>query len=878
MTLPLDEARKRDEIISLADSQILRFIDEINDQTDADAQAKQIAKEIRHLKRQPTSRIARSQIRSLYTSLDSLQFKKDYISLIIDRTSDYHRALKGFKINDVEYVRLLGTNGGVKNSTIVFVSKFIAPELKRRIENGRDESVEFVPAKLEAYKSLVCSGSIPISHPNGVLVVSDCKTTFKDNYIEISDANSDEPEMKIVENADVELEDSDGYGLMLPSRARLWAQDLGETYLPSGICVRNAWTKGMLFTFDFHAFADRVAGNYFVKDIWGDEVDIRTVDVILTASMLKLWASYKSWGEYWEDCIKNQYTFSATKICPEKLENERNLNYQFIQTFGLTDDDIEELCAPTIREVRDVLGGDYRKSILFLKGMFLREDSVEHLDCDYAKALMIEPEMINDPYVRSRLKSMLRKRMTESKYGVLKVNGNFAIVSGDPYSLCQSVFDMPVTGLLKSGEIYHRYWLDKKVDTVLGFRAPMTSHNNIRKLKVTTDDEMDEWYQYMTTCIVLNSWDMTCHACNGMDKDSDMLLTTDNPVLLRRMVPSLAIQCVQQNAKKMVPTEADFVRANIGSFGDQIGSITNRITTMIEVQARYPKDSKEYEVLDYRVKCGQLLQQNQIDAGKGIIAKPMPKHWYDRKSATATGDPMLSKIVAHKKPYFMRYRYSDVGRQYSKFIFDTTNKCLREFGGTVEDLLLRTSLSPEEESFISYYRKCLPVGVAPCTMNRICWHMESAFGENDQCLPDAPFNSEILKSGTPYSDEVCAEIKCVYNDYTRYMRDMATESENRRISDREDLHMRYAVAKADFIRRCATICPNEYELCDILVDICYTTNTSKEFAWSVCGETMLKNLLACNGYAIAFPVADEFGDIFFSGNRFSMQYKIMGDD
>lgn len=161
----------------------------------------------------------------------------------------------------------------------------------------------------------------------------DCKTKFTDNYIEINDEYSDEPEMKIVENAEVELEDSDGYGLMLPSRAQQWAIELGETYLPSGICVRNSWTKGMLFTFDFHAFAERVAGNYVVKDIWGNDVDIRAVDVILTASMLKLWDSYSSWDDYWGNCLKNKYTFSATKICPEKLENERNLNYQFIQTF-----------------------------------------------------------------------------------------------------------------------------------------------------------------------------------------------------------------------------------------------------------------------------------------------------------------------------------------------------------------------------------------------------------------------------------------------------------------------------------------------------------------------------------------------------------------
>lgn len=36
LTLPIDEARRNDEVISLADSQVLRWIDELNGITDAD--------------------------------------------------------------------------------------------------------------------------------------------------------------------------------------------------------------------------------------------------------------------------------------------------------------------------------------------------------------------------------------------------------------------------------------------------------------------------------------------------------------------------------------------------------------------------------------------------------------------------------------------------------------------------------------------------------------------------------------------------------------------------------------------------------------------------------------------------------------------------
>ena len=50
LTLPIEEARKNDEVISLASSQTLRWIDSINDIQDADSQAKAIKKEIKTLR------------------------------------------------------------------------------------------------------------------------------------------------------------------------------------------------------------------------------------------------------------------------------------------------------------------------------------------------------------------------------------------------------------------------------------------------------------------------------------------------------------------------------------------------------------------------------------------------------------------------------------------------------------------------------------------------------------------------------------------------------------------------------------------------------------------------------------------------------------
>lgn len=613
LTLTINQARENKELIALSESQIMRFIDELNNITNPEIHIADIKLQIKKLKLEKNLAYSRPKIKKLYEELDKYQFKKDYVCVVIDNNKDYMKIYKnGFKINGITYRRLLGTTGGVKNNTIVFVNEQLLPELKRRIDNGRDLSKEFTPAKLEAYNALVCSSSTPVSMPNGVIVVHDCITHFKSDVIELDDTGLDQPSMKYIKDKDIELNDSDGYGLAYPPLMERWGEEIGEDFMLPGCVIRNSFCKGAIFPVDFQKFA-REHNVETITDVWGNTYDIDKVELILTESMLKLWDSYSSIEDYLKNCEKNHYTFAITKSSEEELENVRTMNYQFLQSYDFTDEQINELIAPTVTEIKDILSDDYRKTILYTKGIGLNEKNIQHLDNSFATALMIEPKMMNDPYVKTQLYTMIRKRIDDAKVGVLKVPANYSLVSGDPYSLCQSMFGLEVTGLLKAGQVYSKYWIDKSVDKIVSFRAPMTSHNNIRLLNVVHNSEMDEFYKYMTTPTIFNSWDTCADAMNGFDKDGDCVINTSFPLLVNNTIELPAVVCVQRKAPKCVPTEDDIMQSNINSFGNAVGEVTNKITSMFEVQARYEKDSREYRMLDYRIKCGQLYQQNQID-------------------------------------------------------------------------------------------------------------------------------------------------------------------------------------------------------------------------------------------------------------------------
>lgn len=871
-------------MISLADSQVLRWLDELNGIEDAEIRAREIKTEIRMLRKEPNSVKSRKRIKTLYEQLDAVQFKPDYLCVIIDREKDYRRACNGFSINGIEYQRLLGTNGGVKNETIVFISNRHADEIKRRIDNGRDLEKELVPAKLEAYKALTCSASIPVSMPNGVLVVNDCETEFLSDIIYLNDENDGEPLMEERKQVPIKLDESDGYGLMLPSLSKRWSEELGLDYMVSGVNTRFSWEKGMVFTFDFVDFAEKVADSYIVKDAWGNDVDVRTVELILTTSMLKLWDSYESSDAYIENCLSNGYTFGIAKACPKELEQERTLNYQFIQSYDFSDDDIEQLIKPTMDEIKDVLYADVAKTILFLKGAGLNENNIGRLNNDYAKALMVDPRMIDDPYVQNAVYQMIKNRINEAKVGVLNVHGNYSIVCGDPYALCQSVFGLPVTGLLSAGEIYNKYWCDQGSERLACYRAPMTCHNNIRLVHPHRSDDASYWYQYMTTCTLFNAWDTAAHALNGMDKDGDLVMLTDNAVLVNNLKELPALMCVQRKAQKKIVCEEDAIQSNIDSFGDDIGKTTNWITSMFDVQAQFDKDSDEYKELDYRIKCGQLFQQNAIDKAKGIIAKPMPKEWHNRHSVNTIEDAdkrrFYLKLVADKKPYFMRLIYPALMKQYNTYIKNTNKNAMREFQMSVDELLALPSeeLTSRQRDFLRYYHSRMPVGDNDCVMNRICRRFENEFdsylGRHNAGIA---FDYTIMKSGTAYSKTQYNAILKLYESYNKRLRSYAVFANYERV-DEYDTFSRMYEMKTEFIEECTKICQNKFALCDIVLDICYKRSSTKRFAWEICGEEIIHNLLVRNNGEITYPTLDNNGDIFFAGNRFSIVKQRLEED
>lgn len=353
-------------------------------------------------------------------------------------------------------------------------------------------------------------------------------------------------------------------------------------------------------------------------------------------------------------------------------------------------------------------------------------------------------------------------------------------------------------------------------------------------------------------------------------------MLTDNPVLVRKLYPTPALCCAQRKAEKKIPTEEDFVRANINSFGNEIGSITNRITSMYEVRQSFDKNSEEYKVLSYRIQCGQQHQQDTIDRAKGIVSKPMAKSWYDWHAVNKIEDEdkksLYKRIIADKKPYFMRYIYPDLNREYITYIKNANKNSIRKFNVPIDELLQKkySELSEGELQFLKYYKLSMPVGTNPCVMNLICYKFEEEFHNLIRRFNESStFDYRVMKSDAVYSKYQFDMIKKLFDEYNKRLRKFKANSKAERMDTCDSLQA-LTDMEMDFRKECEAVCPNQYALCNIVLDIAYTRSATKKFAWAMCGDVIVENLLKANNYIIEYPALADDG-FNYAGNKYEMR-------
>lgn len=525
--ITMKDARKNGELIALGDNQVLRAIRKIKDKNVDFDFIDALFKERRRITHRRDSLKNKQRICQIDKDIDNLLFIPEYVSVLVEKHSDYKHIIKcGLKINGKNYVRLLCGAGNARHNTVFFVQEDIYEKLDKILCNGH-KKLKITENKYNAYYALSNSATYSVSEPR-VCVVPDKEIQMTKRVDWVTENEPDD----IIEEQNRELTFNlwDGMGICSPELAQKWSQDLELDYVPCSFSIRNYFVKGMVCVFDFHKFSREVAHKHIIKDLYGNEVDTDNIDMIITESQFKLWKGYESWQDYLDCCKENDGRWGVAKFSPKEDKTAVFTNYQFLQVLNLdTQEKIEEICKPTVEWLDKIISQDSTYSLLYLLGDLCNRSLDEMNTEDFmdvfnsldpiVQALILNRDMIGDTYIKTKLARYLNTKIQESYIGKLLVSGNFQTMISDPYALCEYIYGLPIKGLLKDCEHFSQYWNKLKVDTVVAMRAPLTWRSEANVLHLQDNDKVNEWYKYLYSGVVYNVWGVDTMLAADSDKD-----------------------------------------------------------------------------------------------------------------------------------------------------------------------------------------------------------------------------------------------------------------------------------------------------------------------------------------------------------------------
>jgi len=910
INLTFDKAKEVKEVIALADNQILRSIRDIRKRTVDYKKLERLFKERDIRKRKNNkgnSKENSDRIAQIQDKINRTMFIPDYITIVMEHPSHYKKLYKdGLKINNKLYKRFSCSAGQARVSTVVFCCEEILDELRERLNNGRDLNKKIAPSKFNAYFGLAGSSTFLVSEPKFIVVKDFINTDkFKANYVIEKDWSIDDD----IEPRDVELDmnRTDGMGLISPKQAELWGKELGLDWVPSQFCVRQNFIKGMLCVFPIHEFCEKVNnGNYIVDTIYKDkdgsyiQADLRDYDVIITESQFKLWDSFPNIDTYIKYYNKNKLFWGVSQYTPKQAKNILKLNYQFVQTLDLKQENIEKLAQQFVDWICGVSYDNVYYMLLFLLGVNNTEHSIkEYLrssDNYWIKSLIINQDLKNDKYIRTKIKELIKIRIKNGCMGDIFVDGNFQVLVYDPYGFMQHVCGQEVTGLLKKGEFYSNYWNERDIKQVNGMRSPLIYRSEHVIMDLIKNKETEKWYRYCKLGIILNYHGHEVVNFGGADVDYDILATTSNKEIINGVYKDeIPVVYTPPKPEKIVFTENDLYQADTFSFGSIIGSITNKSSNayalLPNIDKKYGKESEEYKLILSRLKQCCKAQSAQIDKAKiGREVKGIPKIWIqkqeikkDKRGNIVDIDEVIkqkelhNKTLLNKYPYFFKYLYKNTYNKYKKYCDETEITCHQKFKMSFSKLKELERLSLEQKQFIANYYNYMPLTYSDSSMNLLCRYIESINFEIKEKIKviDMDIINYYKNNKHPYTEEQYNEIIEILKEHITGVRyDRLSQVEEDIDTDYHEDDVREFKIDNDILEnKINEVCSDVYLVTNVLLDYFYVKKPSanKDILWGAYGKYIFQNIKEKNTNKISFPFPTKDGDMKYLGTNYSLK-------
>lgn len=511
------EALQDNNVVSIGDNQVLAKIREYynndKDHVTLYNQVQSIRKEIKTIKREPSSKENSKRIRYLQNKLNKMLFVDDIVNIKVMKKKEYKDiARNGFNLNGKHYVRFMVGSGQMRRNTVTFINEELYSYMQEHLMCGLQDKIKTINlAKLSAYFALSFSSVLWVRKPR-VCIIKDFDTVIPKQDINYIHNTENGEEVKII-SKDIELNSCDGQGLISPEMAQLWANDMHLKYIPCSFVIRSAFIKGNLVTFDFKEYA-REQGIDTITDRYGTTYNIEDIDVLLSESQFKMAKYYSSWEGYLSYHDSYNLKWGVARYNKEADDEYVLTNYQYIQVLNLTKEDVEGLISYTTNWIKNICSGNPFYTLSYNVGVKNESDGllgiINSCGSIFTKAMLKNPEMLNDGYIQRKIYNSIKESIRQAKLGRIWVKGNYQFMISDPVAQCRSALGLNPDGLIPANNIYSNFWQQRTSSKeVVCCRSPLTHYSEVNPLKLFENEEIKRWYKYIYSGIIYSIYDIS---------------------------------------------------------------------------------------------------------------------------------------------------------------------------------------------------------------------------------------------------------------------------------------------------------------------------------------------------------------------------------
>lgn len=855
------DASRDGNVVSIGDNLVLAKIREYYNNTEDHVslynRVQAIRKEMKEIRKLPTSTDNINKIKKLQSQLDDMLFVDDIVNIKVMTKKEYKvLARNGFDLNGKHYVRFMVGSGQMRRNTVSFINEELFDYMQERLMCGLNDKIKTINlAKLSAYFALSFSSVLWVREPR-VCVIKDFDTVIPNQKVNWINKHEDGNTVEQIYK-DIKLNSADGQGLIDPNMARLWAEDMHLNYVPCSFVVRTAFIKGNLVPFDFKAYA-KEHGVLKIKDRYGTEYNVEDIDVLLSESQFKMAKYYSSWEGYLSYHKTYNLKWGVARYNKEYDDEYVLTNYQYIQVLNLTKEDISGLVSYTTNWIKNICSGDIKYALTYnvgVKNPTLSVDSIiNSCSSTFTKAIIKNPEMLKDGFVQRKIYNSIKESIRQAKIGRIWVRGNYSFMISDPVAQCRSALGLSPEGLLPANYVYSNFWNNRGVDgEICLLRSPLTHYSEVNIQRLANTDEMKKWYKYIYSGIIYNIYDISVVKHADSDFDGDICMSTNNPYFLkgakREELPIMYDKEAVPTQKITLPNQ---IRCDVKGLDTKVGQITNYSTSMLAMLPLFKgeKQTEQREEIETRLKLLRELQGAEIDKIKGTTPPNFPKSWRhwvkinkDDDDITKAEKYKYNSMVVKKKPYFFIYLYSTLMNDYKAYEKNFNSISLTHFGIPIKALLRKKEHTEGELNLIRKYRKYSPVLETDCIMNILCKeveNMEFDIKYKPNCVSLLPEFAEKID----VDEEKMQSLTSIYKKYKAQKKYKGIEAlvDNEGIQDddmNEILRNVLYANRDEYKNEMVELFTSSKELFNYLIVMCDRNNWSYDCIWDIVGEDII---------------------------------------